>query len=140
MAPVWTCCSRTKLATTSRRGPTSPIAILDRIPAVQRGNESRQLEIFTVSDLWMVSKELPRGRTLGSVSQLAGAERVGDRLKSLGHEGARYVEPVNQVSEMRQKGGSVDWSRTKNWSGGASKLEPGMRWPPTGCLNPTHHN
>jgi hypothetical protein len=58
----------------------------------------------------MVTEELPGGRTLGSVSQLAGAERVGDRLKSLGHEGARYVEQVNQVSEMRQRGGLVDWS------------------------------
>lgn len=71
----------------------------------------------------MVSEELPRGRTLGSVSQLAGTERVGDRLKSLGDEGARYAEPVNQVSEMRQRGGSVDWSRTKIGQG-SIKLDP----------------
>ena len=51
--------------------------------------------MFTVSDLRMVSKELPRGHTLGSISQLAGAERVSDRLKSLSDEGARYVEQLN---------------------------------------------
>lgn len=83
------------------------------VPALQRGNESRQLQFFTVSDLRMTSKELPRGHTLGSASQLAGAERVGDRLKSLGDEGARYAEQFNQASEMRQRGGCVDWSCTK---------------------------
>jgi hypothetical protein len=74
-------------------------------------------KFFTVSDLWMVSEELPRGHT-------AGAKRVGDRLKSLGDEGARDVEQVNQVSEMRQRGGPIDWSRTKLIRG-AIKLDPG---------------